>query len=104
MSRRPQLGRQALVAAMPGTVAQLAAATGLHVQSAWRYVNAMVLASECHVSGLGESTSGRRPYVFAAGPAPAGTPQRTEPRREVVLIPDGVPRRDALTAAFYGRR
>lgn len=87
---------------MPGTLAQLAEATGLHSQNVWRTVHALLLAEECHVCGIaGKVGSGRRPCIFARGaPGPDALDPviaKAKPRRR------DLPKRDALTVGLFGR-
>lgn len=86
---------------MPGTLAQLAEATGLHSQNVWRTVKALLHDEECHICGIADKVgSGRRPCIFARGaPGPDALDPviaKAKPRRR------DLPKRDALTAAFFG--
>lgn len=100
---RPNTSREPLLNAMPGTLAQLQAATGLHPQNVWRTVHALLLAEECHVCGMGEATGprARPPYIFARGaPGPDALDPviaKAKPRRR------DLPKRDALTVGLFGR-
>lgn len=88
---------------MPGTLAQLQAATGLHPQNVWRTVHALLLADECHVCGMGEATGprARPPYIFARGAPGPDAIAPTKPHAK--QRPRDLPKRDALTAALFGR-
>lgn len=104
MTKKPHPGRAAMLAAMPGTIAQLAERTGLHPQTAWRNVEHLLLRDECHVSGKADAGKrGRAPYIYAQGKAGDEAIERTEPKRVLRVIPDDVPKRDALTVGLFGR-
>lgn len=71
--------RDAVRAALPGTVAEISAASGIHRALVYRHLVTLEHMGECHIGRNDKNPRGGRPIAFwVRGPRPAGQPSMKE--------------------------